>query len=107
MRVLRFNGSRQNHPGKKRFNWLIASFMVLLHVGAVAALFFFTWESLTSNSCTVMCGKPSQQTRKREIACVRNKLFSLARIASKESHRTTEVTSGDSDLPEAKARTPR
>jgi hypothetical protein len=30
-------------------------------------------------------------------------LFSLARIASKEFQRATKVTSGDSDLPEAKA----
>src|ERR1700751_1160943 len=44
-------------------------------------------KSLASSSCSVMCGKPSQQTRKCEIACVRNKLFSLARIASKESQR--------------------
>ena len=64
-------------------------------------------KSLASSSCSVMCGKPSQQTRKREIASVRNRLFSLARIASKESQRATKVTSGDSDLPEAKARTPR
>ena len=64
-------------------------------------------KSLASSSCSVMCGKPSQQTRKCEIACVRNKLFSLARIASKESQRATKVTSGDSDLPDAKARRPR
>jgi hypothetical protein len=48
----------------------------------------------------VMCGRPSQQGRKRAMACVRNKLFSLARIACKESQRATKVTSGDSDLPE-------
>jgi len=53
-------------------------------------------KSLASSSCSVMCGRPSQQTRKREIACVRNRLFSLARIASKESQRATKVTSGDS-----------
>jgi len=64
-------------------------------------------KSLVSNSCSMMCGRPSQQTRKREIACVRNRLFSLARIASKESQRATKVTSGDSDLPEAKATIPR
>ena len=64
-------------------------------------------KSLASSSCSVMCGKPSLQTRKRAIACVRNRLSSLARIASKESQRATKVTSGDSELPEAKARTPR
>ena len=45
-RELRFNSSRKNQPGKGRFNWLIASFMTLFHVGAVAALFFFTWNAL-------------------------------------------------------------
>jgi hypothetical protein len=55
----------------------------------------------------VMCGNPSQQARNREIPCVRNRLFSLARIAAKESQRATKFTSGDSDLLEAKARTPR
>jgi len=46
MRALRFNTSRKNLPGQKRFNWLIASFMALLHIGAIAALFFFTWNAL-------------------------------------------------------------
>jgi fatty-acid desaturase len=46
MRPLRFNTSRSNDPSNKRFNWLIASFILLLHVGAVAALFFFTWNAL-------------------------------------------------------------
>jgi hypothetical protein len=55
----------------------------------------------------VMCGRPSQQSKKHEMACVRNKLFSLARIVSKESQSATTVTSGDSGLPDANARTPR
>jgi fatty-acid desaturase len=46
MPVLRFNSSRINEPGKNQLNWLISSFMVLFHVGAVAALFFFTWNAL-------------------------------------------------------------
>jgi sn-1 stearoyl-lipid 9-desaturase len=46
MRILRFNNSRENQTGKNRFNWLIASFMTLFHVGAVSALFFFTWNAL-------------------------------------------------------------
>jgi fatty-acid desaturase len=45
-RALRFNSVPKNQAGTKRLNWLIASFMVLLHVGAVAALFFFTWNAL-------------------------------------------------------------
>jgi stearoyl-CoA desaturase (delta-9 desaturase) len=45
MRPLRFNTSRDNGPGNKKFNWLIASFMLLLHAGAVVALFFFTWPA--------------------------------------------------------------
>ena len=44
--VLRFNASRKSDSEKDRFNWLIAAFMVLFHVGAVAALFFFTWKAL-------------------------------------------------------------
>ena len=44
----------------------------------------------------MMCGRPSQQSKKREMACVRNELFSLARIASKESQSATTVASGDS-----------
>src|ERR1700747_2756073 len=40
--------------------------------------------------CSVMCGKPSEQARKRAIACVRNRLSSLARIASKESQRPNQ-----------------
>jgi stearoyl-CoA desaturase (delta-9 desaturase) len=43
--VLRFNASRKSDSEKDRFNWLIAAFMVLFHVGAVAALFFFTWKA--------------------------------------------------------------
>jgi fatty-acid desaturase len=46
VRALRFNSTRINQPGQKRFNWLIASFIALFHVGAVAALFFFTWKAL-------------------------------------------------------------
>src|SRR5271170_4446184 len=64
-------------------------------------------KSLARTSRSVMCGRPSQQARKREMACVRNKLFSLVRIACKESQRATSVTSGDSDFPEANAKTPR
>ena len=27
-------------------NWVTASFMMLFHIGAVAALFFFSWKAL-------------------------------------------------------------
>jgi fatty-acid desaturase len=27
-------------------NWVTATFMALFHVGAIAALFFFTWKAL-------------------------------------------------------------
>jgi hypothetical protein len=64
-------------------------------------------KSLARNSRSEMCGSPSQQAKKREIASVRNKLFSLARIAPKESQIATKVTSGDSSFPEAQAKTPR
>jgi sn-1 stearoyl-lipid 9-desaturase len=46
MPVLRFNRLRKNEPGDRKINWLIASFMMLFHVGALAALFFFTWKAL-------------------------------------------------------------
>ncbi len=45
MRTLRFNTQRTDQPSKQ-FNWLIAFSMVVLHGGAVAALFFFTWNAL-------------------------------------------------------------
>src|ERR1700690_847216 len=46
MGSLRFNSSRENQTEKKRFNWVIASFMAAFHVGAVLAFFFFTWNAL-------------------------------------------------------------
>jgi stearoyl-CoA desaturase (delta-9 desaturase) len=46
MPILRFNGARQNQSGENRFNWKIAPVLMLFHVGAVAALFFFTWSGL-------------------------------------------------------------
>jgi fatty-acid desaturase len=46
MRVLRFNTPRKNEPDKNQFNWLIATFLALFHLGAFAALFFFTWKAL-------------------------------------------------------------
>ncbi|HUK42498.1 MAG TPA: hypothetical protein VLX11_15700, partial [Candidatus Acidoferrales bacterium] len=45
-RALRLNRSRQNSPGQPRLNWLIASFILALHAGALAALFFFSWNAL-------------------------------------------------------------
>ena len=44
--VAESNRPRANHRTEKRLNVLIASFMILFHVGAVAALFFFTWSAL-------------------------------------------------------------
>jgi fatty-acid desaturase len=46
MSVLRSNDLRQNQPGDNHFNWKIAPVLMLFHVGAVAALFFFTWSGL-------------------------------------------------------------
>jgi fatty-acid desaturase len=46
MRSLRWNSSRKDQSDENKINWLICSFMVLLHVGAVAAFFFFTWNAL-------------------------------------------------------------
>jgi len=44
--VLRSNDLLQNQPGENRFNWKIAPVLMLFHVGAVGALFFFTWSGL-------------------------------------------------------------
>lgn len=46
MRDLRFNTTRKKLPGQNRTNWLITSFMILFHAGAVLALFYFTWNAL-------------------------------------------------------------
>jgi fatty-acid desaturase len=43
---MRLNGSRQNQPDTNRFNWKIAPVLILFHVGAVGALFFFSWSGL-------------------------------------------------------------
>ena len=32
--------------GDDEINWVTATFMALFHIGAVAALFFFTWKAL-------------------------------------------------------------
>ena len=44
--VLQFNSARNNQPSNNRLNWSIAPVLMLFHVGAVAALFFFTWRAL-------------------------------------------------------------
>jgi sn-1 stearoyl-lipid 9-desaturase len=35
----------RSHAGDDKINWITASFMGLFHLGAVAALFFFTWPA--------------------------------------------------------------
>ena len=37
--------SRKDQASRDGFNWVTAIFMGLFHVGAVAALFFFTWKA--------------------------------------------------------------
>jgi stearoyl-CoA desaturase (delta-9 desaturase) len=36
----------KNHPGDDKINWVTASFMLFFHLGAIAAIFFFTWKAL-------------------------------------------------------------
>ena len=36
----------KNHADDSQINWITASFMVAFHIGAIAALFFFTWKAL-------------------------------------------------------------
>src|SRR5579863_355908 len=42
--VSKLNSVQNNESGKNRLNWKIAPVLTLFHVGAVAALFFFTWH---------------------------------------------------------------
>ena len=44
--VLQSNSVQNNQAEKNRLNWAIAPVLALFHVGAVAALFFFTWRGL-------------------------------------------------------------
>jgi stearoyl-CoA desaturase (delta-9 desaturase) len=44
--ILQFNRVRNNQSGKKRVNWEVTPVLMLFHVGAVAALFFFSWSGL-------------------------------------------------------------
>ncbi len=34
------------HAGEDHINWVTASFMLLFHLGAIAAIFFFNWKAL-------------------------------------------------------------
>ncbi len=36
----------KNYAGDDKINWVTASFMLLFHLGAIAAIFFFTWNAL-------------------------------------------------------------
>ena len=36
----------RDHSGDDQINWVTATFMGLFHVGAIAALFFFTWKAV-------------------------------------------------------------
>lgn len=44
--ALRFNGSRNDQPDKNRLNWAIVPVLTMFHIGAVVALFFFSWSGL-------------------------------------------------------------
>jgi fatty-acid desaturase len=44
--VLEKSGLPNDPPDKHRLNWAIAPVLFLFHVGAVAALFFFSWKRL-------------------------------------------------------------
>ena len=35
----------KNHAGDDQINWVTAGFMLMFHLGAIAALFFFTWKA--------------------------------------------------------------
>jgi fatty-acid desaturase len=44
--LLQFDSVQNNQPVKNRLNWKITPVLTMIHVGAVAALFFFTWNAL-------------------------------------------------------------
>ncbi len=44
--ALQFDDARNNQPGQNRLNWEITPVLIMFHVGAVAALFFFSWTRL-------------------------------------------------------------
>jgi sn-1 stearoyl-lipid 9-desaturase len=46
MQELELNDSRDNQSDEKRLNWAIVPVLTMFHVGAVAALFFFSWKGL-------------------------------------------------------------
>jgi sn-1 stearoyl-lipid 9-desaturase len=43
---MRLDDLGKKPAGENQVNWVTASFMFLFHLGAVAALFFFTWKAL-------------------------------------------------------------
>jgi sn-1 stearoyl-lipid 9-desaturase len=43
---MRIDDLQKKQSGEDEINWVTASFMGLFHLGAVAALFFFTWKAL-------------------------------------------------------------
>ena len=45
-RVMQLEDLAKKQPGDKEINWVTGLFMGLFHVGAVVALFFFTWKAL-------------------------------------------------------------
>src|SRR5688500_13992914 len=44
-RTNRTDNQIRNHQQQGSINWVTASFMVSLHLGAIAALFMFTWPA--------------------------------------------------------------
>jgi hypothetical protein len=44
--MMQLQAVNTNRPADDQINWVTASFMAAFHLGAVAALFFFTWKAL-------------------------------------------------------------
>ncbi len=38
----------RNHQQQESINWVTASFMMIFHLGAIAALFMFSWPALVA-----------------------------------------------------------
>ena len=42
---MQLNSLKKQQACADGINWLTASVMILFHIGAIAALFFFTWKA--------------------------------------------------------------
>jgi len=46
MKIEDLQGAARQRRGDDKINWITAGFMAMFHLGAIAAIFFFTWKAL-------------------------------------------------------------